>query len=70
VVGSLPREVALLADLGLEPAQALAAASDTARRFLGAEPAGDCVTYSSDPRDDPAVLGSPAAVVLRGTRIR
>jgi imidazolonepropionase-like amidohydrolase len=70
VVGSLPREVALLAELGLDPAQALAAASDTAHRFLGAEPAGDVVTYPADPRGDPGVLGSPAAVVLRGVRVR
>jgi imidazolonepropionase-like amidohydrolase len=70
VVGSLPREVALLADMGLEPAQALAAASDAARRFLGAEPASDVVTYAADPREDPAVLATPVAVVLRGVRVR
>ena len=51
------------------------AASTAARRFLGfavpeeGEPA-DLVSYHGDPRDDPAVLGHPAAVFLRGTRIR
>ena len=71
VVGSIPREVALLAELGLPPQQALAAASTAARQFLGftaladGQPA-DLVTYASDPRDDPAVLARPAAVFLGG----
>ncbi len=75
VAGSIPQEVALLAELGLPPQAALAAASTAARRFLGfggfqpGEPA-DLVTYDSDPRDDPAVLGQPAAIVVRGARIR
>ena len=75
VAGTIPREVALLAELGLPPEAALAAASTAARRFLGfavpgdGEPA-DLVTYHDDPRDDPAVLGRPAAVFVRGTRIR
>jgi imidazolonepropionase-like amidohydrolase len=74
VVGSIPREVALLAELGLPPRAALAAASTAARQFLGfpslreGEPA-DLVTYGSDPRDDPAVLGQPAAVFAAGTRL-
>ena len=67
VVGSIPREVALLAELGLPPHAALAAASTSARQFLGftslheGEPA-DLVTYGSDPRDDPAVLSQPTAI--------
>jgi imidazolonepropionase-like amidohydrolase len=75
VVGSIPREVALMAELGLPPQKALAAASAAARRFLGfaglddSEPA-DLITYTSDPRDDPAVLGHPAAIFMRGTRIK
>jgi imidazolonepropionase-like amidohydrolase len=74
VVGSIPREVALLADLGLPPHAALAAASTSARQFLGftslreGEPA-DLVSYGSDPRDDPAVLSRPAAIFAAGTRI-
>ena len=35
VVGSIPREVALLAELGPPPRAALAAASTSARQFLG-----------------------------------
>jgi imidazolonepropionase-like amidohydrolase len=75
VVGSIPREVALLAELGLPPRAALAAASTSARQFLGftslheGEPA-DLVTYGSDPRDDPAVLSQPTAIFVAGTRIR
>ena len=69
VVGSIPREVALLAELGLPPRAALAAASTSARRFLGftsldeGEPA-DLVSYGGDPRDDPAALGQPAAIFI------
>jgi imidazolonepropionase-like amidohydrolase len=75
VVGSIPREVALLAELGLAPHAALAAASTSARQFLGfasfreGEPA-DLVTYGADPRNDPAVLSQPAAIFMAGTRIR
>jgi imidazolonepropionase-like amidohydrolase len=75
VVGSVAREVALLADLGLAPQQALAAASTAARKFLGFTALGegeiaDLVSYDADPRDDPAVLAHPAAVFARGTRVR
>ena len=71
VVGSIPREVALLAELGLEPAQALAAASDTARTALGFAPHAACiVTYANDPRSDPDVLNNPTAVVVMGSRIK
>ncbi len=75
VVGSIPREVALLAELGLPPRAALAAASTSARQFLGftslseGEPA-DLVTYAGDPRDDPGALSQPTAIFVAGTRIR
>lgn len=75
VVGSVPGEVGWLVRLGLEPAEALAAATTTARAFLGVPgpleggPA-DVVTYDADPRDDPAVLGRPVAVLHGGRRIR
>jgi imidazolonepropionase-like amidohydrolase len=75
VVGSIPREVALLAELGLAPHAALAAASTSARQYLGftsldeGEPA-DLVTYGGDPRADPAVLGRPEAIFVAGTRLR
>lgn len=75
VVGNIPREVALLAELGLPPQVALAAASTAARTYLGftglddGEPA-DLVSYHDDPRDDPAALAHPAAIFTRGIRIR
>src|SRR5205823_3569572 len=75
VVGTVPREVALLTELGLRPTQALAAATTGARRFLGfpdlqdGEPA-DLVTYDHDPRDDAAILARPVAVVRQGIRLR
>jgi imidazolonepropionase-like amidohydrolase len=69
VRGSISGEVALLAELGLEPKQALAAASTWARQFIGG--AGtDIVTYMNDPREDPAELDQPAAVVSGGVRLR
>jgi imidazolonepropionase-like amidohydrolase len=73
VVGSLPREIALLVDCGLEPIDALRAATTTAVGFLGDESAGAppaVVTYEEDPREDPTVLTAPAAVVIGGTRVR
>ena len=68
--GTIAQEVALLAAHGLTAAQAIAAAGSGARDFLGIRPAGDIVTYHDDPREDPAVLASPAAVVVRGVRVR
>ena len=73
VVGSIAGEVARLADFGLEPAEALAAASTTAHNFLNhpqhtGSPA-NLVTYDADPRNDPAILNHPAAVIARGHRI-
>jgi imidazolonepropionase-like amidohydrolase len=70
VVGTIAEEIALLADHGLTPEQAIAAAGSLARDFLGIHPAGDIVTYDEDPREDPGVLASPAAVVVRGVRVR
>ena len=69
--GSLALEVVALAEHGVPAADALAAATTGARRYLGLKglvdgaPA-DLVTYDSDPREDLAVLGSPAAVVCGG----
>jgi imidazolonepropionase-like amidohydrolase len=75
IVGSIPREVALLTELGLPPQAALAAASTAARRFLGFAglhdgELADLVSYDGDPRDDPAVLAHPVAVFERGVRVR
>ena len=71
VAGTLAREVALLAEHGLPPAAALAAATTTGYRFLG-EPfdqpgrPATLVTYQHDPPEDLAVLFSPSAVVIDG----
>lgn len=67
--GSIPQEVALLARLGLQPDQALAAASTWPRQYLGAAATSDIVTYHHDPRDDPDELTRPAAVIAGGTRL-
>jgi imidazolonepropionase-like amidohydrolase len=73
--GTIAREVALLAEHGLDPSAALQAATTTGYRFLG-EPfdqAGQpatLVTYQDDPRDDLAVLSSPRAIIIGGVRVR
>jgi imidazolonepropionase-like amidohydrolase len=75
--GSLPHgliaaEVAILAEYGLAPADALGAASWRARAWLGApglledgDPA-DFVVYEEDPLADLRVLAHPRRIVLRG----
>jgi imidazolonepropionase-like amidohydrolase len=73
--GCVADEIALLASLGMSPAGALAAGSSAARAHLGRPgfvpgTAADLVTYHDDPRDDPAVLKQPAAIIRHGTRIR
>jgi len=70
VVGTIADEIALLADHGLTAGQAISAAGSLARGFLGIHPMGDIVTYDDDPRQDPDVLAHPAAVVVRGVRLR
>ena len=70
VVGTIADEIALLSRHGLTAGQAIAAAGSAARDFLGIHPAGDIVTYDEDPREDPSVLANPAAVVVRGVRVR
>jgi imidazolonepropionase-like amidohydrolase len=73
--GPLAREIALLAGHGLGPAAALQAATTTAYQFLG-EPCDQTgqpatlVTYLADPRDDLAILSSPAAIIIDGIRVR
>lgn len=68
---TLPREIALLVEHGLEPAQALAAASTAAADWLVGDAAlGTLVTYDADPRQDPDVLNAPVTVVVNGRRVR
>ncbi len=73
VVGTIPREIALLVECGVEPTDAIRAATTTAMQFFGADglaapPA--LVAFDADPRNDPEVLMRPAAVVIGGVRIR
>jgi imidazolonepropionase-like amidohydrolase len=72
--GTIVDEVRWLVDYGLSPTEALRAATTAARAFLrqpsleDGAPA-DVITFDADPREDPAVLASPAAILLRGRRI-
>ena len=70
VTNSIPQKMTLLSQIKLEPTDALATASTWPRRFLGAPATADIVTYHHDPRDDPAQLNNPAAVVAGGIRLR
>lgn len=70
VEGTIATEIAQLVRHGLTVDQALDAAGPAARDFLGTHPQDDLVTYEADPREDPEVLASPAAVVVRGVRVR
>jgi imidazolonepropionase-like amidohydrolase len=73
--GRISDEVRALAAAGVRPHDALAAASWSAREYLGLpglEPGApaDAVVYDQDPRTDLDLLATPAAVVLRGRRVR
>ena len=70
VVGTVAGEIDQLVKHGLTVTQALEAATTSAIEFLGLTGGDDLVTYDADPREHPEVLASPAAVVLRGHRIR
>jgi len=69
--GRIADEIRALAEAGLTPHAAIAAASWAARAYLGlpglapGAPA-DAVVYETDPRSDLALLDSPKAVILRG----
>jgi imidazolonepropionase-like amidohydrolase len=73
--GTLLDEIRWLIDYGLSPAQALGAASSSARAFLGvptleAGAVADVVTFDADPREDPSVLANPVAILVRGRRVK
>jgi imidazolonepropionase-like amidohydrolase len=69
--GEIAAEVLALAEAGLSPTAALAAASWEARKWLGWQgltegaPA-DVVAYETDPRKDLSVLKNPSRILLRG----
>jgi imidazolonepropionase-like amidohydrolase len=73
--GGIAHEVRALVDAGVTPHDALAAASWSARSYLGlpglqpGAPA-DAVVYASDPRTRMAELDHPQAVIIRGVRVR
>ncbi len=73
--GNVAAEVAWLARCGVPAETALAAASWTARRFMGlpgleeGAPA-DLVAYDRDPRTDLSVLHEPTRIILRGQIVR
>jgi imidazolonepropionase-like amidohydrolase len=73
--GRIADEVRALAMAGVKPHDALAAASWTARSYLGLpglrpEAPADAVIYDEDPRSNLDVLDHPVAVILRGRRLR
>ncbi len=73
VVGTIPREVALLVECGLSPREALRAATSTAVAFLGADATNAppaVVTFAADPREHPGVLAHPEAIVIGRRRVR
>ncbi|HEY8802350.1 MAG TPA: amidohydrolase family protein [Candidatus Dormibacteraeota bacterium] len=73
VVGSIPREIALLIELGVDPTAALCAATTTATMYYGADAVrapASVITFDSDPRNHPEVLAHPAAIVIGGARLR
>lgn len=73
--GRLAQEIAILHQYGLTPRQALAAASTSARDFLGLPAVApgipvDLVTFESDPRSALAALARPSAVLFGGRRVQ
>jgi imidazolonepropionase-like amidohydrolase len=73
----VPRELELLADRGLSPAETLAAATTNAADLLGLDDVGlvregyaaDLVVLDGDPTADPTVWQSPGLVFARGERV-
>jgi imidazolonepropionase-like amidohydrolase len=73
--GRIADEIRALAAAGVPAHDALAAGSWAARSYLGlpglvAGAPADAVVYAADPRTDLAQLDHPAAVILRGRRVR
>ena len=73
--GRIIDEVHALAAAGVRPHDALAAASWTAREYLGLpgltpQSPADAVVYDADPRTELDQLAHPKAVILRGVRVR
>jgi imidazolonepropionase-like amidohydrolase len=72
--GRISHEVEHFIRAGVEPSAAVGAASWDGRSYLGLRPIvegapADLVVYDRDPRDDPAVLRTPRAMILDGRRV-
>jgi imidazolonepropionase-like amidohydrolase len=73
--GGIANEIRALVEAGVSPHEAIAAASWTARAYLGlpglieGAPA-DAVVFDTDPRADLSQLDKPLAVIVRGKLIR
>src|SRR5271165_5555722 len=70
VYGSIPKEVALLAQMRLKPKDALAAASSCPASSSAPQPPPTSSPTTTNPREDPEQLANPAAIVIAGTRLR
>ncbi|QCB93985.1 amidohydrolase family protein [Cellulomonas shaoxiangyii] len=73
--GRIADEAAEMVAAGIPARDVVAAASWRTRAWLGADgiaegASADVVVYAADPRRDVRVLAEPAAVVLRGVRVR
>ncbi|NKY41438.1 amidohydrolase family protein, partial [Cellulomonas septica] len=73
--GRIADEAAEMAHAGIPARDVVAAASWRTRAWLGVDglsegASADLVVYTADPREDVRVLADPAAVVLRGRRVR
>lgn len=73
--GRIAEEAAEMARAGIPDRDVVAAASWRTRAWLGVDgltegASADLVVYTADPREDVRVLADPAAVVLRGRRVR
>lgn len=69
--GAIAEEAALMVEAGIPAPEVVAAASWSARNFLGGQgltegSSADLVVYPRDPRIDISALREPSAVVLRG----
>ncbi|WP_061964358.1 amidohydrolase family protein [Demequina aurantiaca] len=70
--GAIAEEAELMVEAGIPAAEVVAAASWSARHFLGARgltegASADLVIYPRDPRRDITALREPATIVLRGS---
>ena len=68
-VTTVAADVVALTQHGLTTDQALWAATEGPRGFLKISADDDLTTFDADPLEDPAVLASPVAVVIRGQRV-